>query len=99
MSGGRGGRAMAGNGGVASAVMGKSFLVVMLLTLVVWIGISVVGLLSSSWRNAACMGVGFRRKNAFTLPCSEVNLFIPTREKLMKGPDAAIILRKFLVAK
>ncbi len=89
---------MAGDGGVASAVVGKSFLEVASLTLVVWIGISAVGLLSSSSRNAARVGVGFRWKNAFTLACSEVYLFVPMREKSMKGPDAAVILRKFLVA-
>ncbi len=94
---GRGGRAMAGDRCVVSAVVGKSFLVVASSTLVVWMGISAVGLLSSSSRKTARAGVGFQQKNVFTLACSEVNLFVPTRENSMKGPDTAVILRKFLV--
>ena len=90
---------MAGDRGDASAVVGTSFLVVASMwTLVVWMGISAVGLLSSLSRKTACTGVGFRLKNVFTLACLEVLYLFPTRENLMKGPDAAVILRKFLVA-
>jgi hypothetical protein len=75
---------MAGDRGDASAVVGTSFLVVASMwTLVVWMGISVVGLLSSLSRITAYAGVGFRRKNVFTLSCLEV-LFISHEGKLDK---------------
>jgi len=89
---------MIGNGVDASAVVGTSFSVVASMwTLVLWMGISAVGLLPSSSKKTTRAGVGFRRKNVFTLACSDV-YFFPTREASVKGPEAAVLLRKFLVA-